>query len=244
MALLLGAIRISAWLIICPPFNTRLIPGPIKALLAVAIALPVVPKLSAHVPALETGPMMSAIVQQIVVGLALGFLTSLFFAAVQAAGDFLDVFGGFSLAQAFDPLSTAHSSVFGRFYNLTAVTLLFITHGHQLVLRGFLLSFKTVPLDGGISMAALSRLLTHGLSEMFVSALQIAGPLIAVLFITDVALGLLTRVAPALNAFALGFPAKIFITLSLGGTALLVLPHALDGLIDKAVDAVVFLAGG
>ena len=67
---------------------------------------------------------------------------------------------------------------------------------------------------------------------MFLAALQIAGPLIAVLFLTDVAFGLLNRVAPALNAFSLGFPAKIMLTLTLAGTAIAVLPRALDGLID------------
>ena len=77
-----------------------------------------------------------------------------------------------------------------------------------------------------------------------VSALQIAGPLIAVLFLTDVAFGLLNRVAPALNAFQLGFPAKIFLVLTLSGTAIAMLPRALDSLIDRAVSAVVQLTGG
>ena len=74
---------------------------------------------------------------------------------------------------------------------------------------------------------------------MFVAALQIAGPLIAVLFLTDVAFGLLNRVAPALNAFQLGFPAKILLVLTLSGTAIAILPRALDGLIDKAASVAV-----
>jgi flagellar biosynthetic protein FliR len=79
---------------------------------------------------------------------------------------------------------------------------------------------------------------------MFVSALQIAGPLIAVLFLTDVAFGLLNRVAPALNAFQLGFPAKIFLVLTLSGTAIAVLPRALSSIVDHAVSAVINLGGG
>jgi flagellar biosynthetic protein FliR len=244
VALLLATVRTSAWLIICPPFNTRMVPAQVKALLAVALALPMVPSLSAKAPPLEIAALLGCAVQQVVIGLALGFITSLFFAAVQAAGDLIDMFGGFALAQAFDPLSASRSSIFGRFYNLIAVTLLFVTDGYQLVLRGFLNSFKTLPLDGAFSLANLDRLLTHGIVELMLSALQIAGPLIAVLFLTDVALGLLNRVAPALNAFALGFPAKIFLTLSLAGTAILVLPKAVDGLVDQAVKATVWLAGG
>jgi flagellar biosynthetic protein FliR len=179
-----------------------------------------------------------------VVGVGLGFLTALFFAAVQAAGDLLDLFGGFSLAFAFDPLSQNQSSVFGRFYNLLAVTLLFASDGHQMVLRGFLQSYRTLPLTDTLSLTNLSKLLTEGLDDMFVAALQMAGPMIAVLFLTDIAFGLLNRVAPALNAFSLGFPAKIFLTLAMAGTAIAVLPRALDGLVDKAVSAVMSLTGG
>ncbi len=244
VALMLAALRASAWLLVCPPFNSRIIPAPVKALLAVAISLPMAPHLKGGLPDLDTASLIVSSAEQVVVGLALGFLTALFFAAVQAAGDLIDLFGGFTLATAFDPLSQAQSSVFGRFYNLLAVTLLFASDGHQMVLRGFLQSYKTLPVDDTLSLETLSRMLTEGIDDMFLAGLQIAGPLIAVLFLTDAAFGLLNRVAPALNAFSLGFPAKIFITLALAGTAIAVLPRALDGLIEKAVTAVVSLAGG
>lgn len=244
LALLLGTVRASAWLIVCPPFNSRLLPAPVKALLAMAIALPMVPKLNKELPELSMGALLSSAVEQVVIGVALGFVTALFFAAVQAAGDLLDLFGGFAVASAYDPLSSTQSSVMGRFYNLSAVTLLFMSDGHQMVLRGFLSSYETLPLTGALSLGQLSHLLTEGLGEMFVAALQMAGPLIAVLFLTDIAFGLLNRVAPALNAFSLGFPAKIFLTLSLAGTAILVLPRVVDGLVNKAVSAVVQITGG
>ncbi|GGK18029.1 flagellar biosynthetic protein FliR [Pilimelia terevasa] len=244
LALLLGSVRAAAWLIVCPPFQSRVIPGPLKALLAVALALPMVPKLTPEVPAAQVAPILVSAAEQAVVGVALGFITALFFAAVQAAGDLIDLFGGFALAFGFDPLAQTSTSVFGRFYNLIAVTLLFATEGHQMVLRGFLESYDTLPLTGTLSLSQLSELLTTGLDDMFVSALQMAGPLIAVLFLTDVALGLLNRVAPALNAFSLGFPAKIFLTLSIAGTAIAVLPRTLAGIVETAVKAVVSISGG
>ncbi|MFI7596937.1 flagellar biosynthetic protein FliR [Actinoplanes sp. NPDC049681] len=244
IAIFLGAARAGAWLWLCPPFNSRLIPSQIKVLLSVGIALPMAPYLSSSVPSIETSAIIAAGALQIFVGAALGFITYLFFSAIQAAGDMIDVFGGFTLATAYDPLSQNQSSIFGRFYNLVAATLLFASDGHQLVLRGFMESYKTMPLDASFSMATFNRLLTQGIGEMFIAAIQIAGPLIAVLFLTDVAFGLLNRVAPALNAFQLGFPAKIFLVLTLSGTAIAILPRALDGLIDKAVSAVVHLSGG
>jgi flagellar biosynthetic protein FliR len=244
IAVLLATVRVSAWLLICPPLNSRLIPGPVKALLSVGLALPMSPTLMANVPSLETSALIVSIIEQVVVGASLGFITALFFAALQAAGDLIDVFGGFTLAFAFDPLSQSQSSVFGRFYNLLAVTLLFASNAHLLVLRGFLQSFESLPLNDTLSLETLSKLLTEGVGEMFLAALQIAGPLIAILFLTDVAFGLLNRVAPALSAFSLGFPAKIFLTLTLAGTAVTVLPTALDELIDTAVSAVVGITGG
>jgi flagellar biosynthesis protein FliR len=243
-ALLLASVRAAAWLVVCPPFNSRIVPAPIKALLSLAISLPLVPRLAGQAPALETGPLLVAVVEQVVVGTALGFITAIFFAAIQAAGDLIDTFGGFSLSFAFDPMSASQSSVFGRFYNLIAITLLFVSDGHQMVLRGFLQSYRTLPLDGTLSLSKLGAVITHGLPEMFLAALQIAGPLIAVLFLTDVAFGLLNRVAPALNAFALGFPAKILVVLLLGGSAIAMLPNALRNLIERAVQAVLAVAGG
>jgi flagellar biosynthesis protein FliR len=244
IAVMLGAARAGAWMMLCPPFNSRLIPGPVKALLSVGLTLPMAPYLKASIPSIETSAIIASAALQVFIGAALGFITLMLFAAVQAAGDLLDVFGGFTLAMAYDPLSQSQSSIFGRFYNLVAVTLLFASDGHQLILRGFLQTFRTLPLNASFSMGTLSDLLIRGVGEMFLAAVQIAGPLIAVLFLTDVAFGLLNRVAPALNAFQLGFPAKIFLVLTLSGTAVAILPRIVGDIVKQAVAAVIQLGGG
>jgi len=244
LTILLGATRTGAWMAIAPPFNSRLIPVPVKALLSVGMTLPLAPYLRGTLPSLETADLIASAALQVFVGAALGFITALLFAALQAAGDMLDLFGGFSLAMAYDPMSMVQSSVFGRFYNLVAVTLLFGSEGHLLILRGFLQSFRTMPLNLTFSMETFSRLLLQGVGEMLLAAVQIAGPLIAVLFLTDVAFGLLNRVAPALNAFQLGFPAKIFLLIVLSGLAITALPRVVETLVDKAVSAVLQLTGG
>jgi flagellar biosynthesis protein FliR len=244
IAVMLGAARAGAWMLLCPPFNSRLIPGPVKALLSVGLALPMSPYLKASIPSIQTSDIIASAALQVFIGAALGFVTLMLFSAIQAAGDLLDVFGGFTLAMAYDPLSQSQSSIFGRFYNLTAVTLLFASNAHELILRGFLQTFRTLPLNASFSMGTLNNLLIKGVGEMFLAALQIAGPLIAVLFLTDVAFGLLNRVAPALNAFQLGFPAKIFLVLTLSGTAVAILPRIVETIVKQAVSAVVQLGGG
>jgi flagellar biosynthesis protein FliR len=244
LTLMLGAARTGAFMALAPPFNSRLIPTQVKALLSVGLTLPLFPYLRGTMPSLETSDIIFSAALQIFVGGALGFLVLMLFSALQAAGDMLDLFGGFTLATAYDPLSFNQSSVFGRFYNLVAITILFATQGHLLILRGFLQSFRTMPLNVSFGLDTFSRLLLKGIAELFLSALQIAGPLIAVLFLTDVAFGLLNRVAPALNAFQLGFPAKIFLLLLLSGLALTALPQVVETVVDKAVNAVIQITGG
>jgi flagellar biosynthetic protein FliR len=244
LAVMLGAVRTGAFMIISPPFNSRLIPGTIKALLSIGLTLPLAPYLRGTLPSLETPDLIASAALQVFVGAGLGFIVAVLFAALQAAGDLLDLFGGFTLAMGYDPLSQNQSSVFGRFYNLVAATILFASEGHQLILRGFLQSFRTLPLNMTFDLGTFSELLLKGVGEMFLAALQIAGPLIAVLFLADVAFGLLNRVAPALNAFQLGFPAKIMILLLLSGLAIGTLPQVIETLVDKAVHAVVQLTGG
>ncbi len=244
LTVLLAAMRAGAWLAIAPPFSNRAIPRTVKGLLSVAIALPVVAGSRSSLPSLETASVISAMVLQLVVGAALGFLCLLVFTAVQAAGDLIDVFGGFSLAFAFDPLSQQGNAVFGRLFQLLATTLLMASGAYLIVLHGFLRSYDAVPLDAGLDLATLSRVLTSGLGQLMLAALQIAAPLLAILFIADVALGLLTRVAPALNAFALGFPFKILLTLVLVGTTIAALPEVVSHLADTVGASLVRLVSG
>ncbi len=246
VGLLLGTFRIASFLLLAPPFSHRAIPGRVKALLALGLGLAVLPDVPAALTrgGLDTGAVVVAAAQEVVVGSALGFLCLLVFGAVQAAGDMLDLFGGFSLAFAFDPLMQTGSSVLGRMYQLTALTLLFATNGHLLVMRGLLRTFDVLPVGQLLDLDTLASTVTAGITGMFLAALQIAGPLIAVLFLADVGLGLLTRVAPALNAFALGFPLKILITLVLVGLSFVALPPVVEALADQATRLVVGVSGG
>jgi flagellar biosynthetic protein FliR len=244
VALMLVSVRAAAWLVIVPPFNTRSIPSSVKALLSVAIALPVAPGLVDQAPSTASNAFAIATAENVLVGAALGFVTSLFFAAVQAAGNLVDMFAGLTMATAFDPFAMTGSAVFGRFYNIVATTLLFVSDGHAMIIRGFANSYRTLPINGTLSLNTLSKVLTDGMGQMFLAALQIAGPLVAVLFCTDVALGLLTRAAPQLNIFSLAFPIKLLVTFGVAGITLTLLPVAFNGLIDKAVDALLKLGAG
>jgi flagellar biosynthetic protein FliR len=153
---------------------------------------------------------------------------------VQAAGELIDLFGGFTVAPAFDPLSNAQSSTFGRFYQLLAVTLLFVINGHILLVRGFMTSFEAINATSP-RLENLSGNLASAVALFFLAAIEIAAPLLAALFLAEVALGLLSRAAPQMNVFLIGFPFKILLTLLLGGLALPLLPGSVESLLGQAM---------
>jgi flagellar biosynthesis protein FliR len=235
LAVLLVAIRVSAWLAVAPPFNSRAIPSLVKVAIAVAVALPIGPRLSGQAPSPEVFPVIMAGLFQVVVGLTLGFLAQLLFSAVQAAGELVDLASGFTLATLYDPLSNVSSSMFGRIHQLIAVTLLFATNGHLFLLRGFMASYEVFPLHP-TSIGTLTQTVLAHVGTFFTSALQIAAPVVVVLFLAELALGLVSRAVPSLNVFAMSFPVKILLTLSLAAVAVGLLPGAVSTILDRIVE--------
>jgi flagellar biosynthesis protein FliR len=240
---MLAGARFAAFLVVAPPFSHRGIPGKVKAMLSIGLALAVLPRLdTTGQVTVSIGEFIGDLVLEVVVGAGLGFLVTLLFSAVQAAGGLIDLFGGFQLAQAFDPGSQTNGSQFNRLYQMTCLVLLFVSGGYQLLIAGLARTFDAVPVGTGLDLTAMASAVSTGLGDMFVAALQIAGPMIVILFLTDVGLGLLTRVSPALNAFAMGFPLKILMVLTMVGFAYLALPGVVNDLTSRAVETLLGVA--
>ncbi|MGY1708624.1 flagellar biosynthetic protein FliR [Geodermatophilus sp. SYSU D00758] len=244
VALLLGTARAAGFLLVAPPFNSRVIPAPVKGALALTLSVVLLDRVAASVGEPTAGVLVVGAVTEVAIGAALGFVVHVLFAAVQYAGDLIDLTGGFSLQPAYDPLAMTTSSSIGRLHHLLALTLLFTSGGHLLVVRGFATSYEGLPVGGGVPTEQLAQALVTAFSMMFLAALQIAGPMVAVLLLADIALGLLSKAAPALNVFALGFPLKIMLTLALLGLTFPLLPAALDALVEDAVRAMVSFRSG
>ena len=243
LAYLLASLRIGAWLFLVPPFAGRTIPVPAKVVLAVGLAFAVGPSVTAG--GMPTGELQLLVVAftQVLIGASLGFVATMLLAAIAAAGSLIDVFGGFALATGFDPLSQNMNTIFGKFHQLLATMLLFATggppRGHRRAaqdLRGA--AARRDPEPRGPSM------LIEAFTMFFMTAVQIALPMIAVLFIADLGLALLTKVAPQMNALNVMFPAKIGLTLLLVGLSFPVLPQATDRLVELVNEATAAIAGG
>ena len=243
IAFLLASLRIAAWLVVVPPFSTRSVPTMAKVVLSLGLAFTVVPTMAARDIPLDTWSLIVNAGTQVLVGVSLGFVTYLLLGAIAAAGSLIDVFGGFALAQAFDPLGLTMNTVFGKFHQMLAVMLLFASGGHLLVIGGLLRTFHFLPLGVEPDLSRGPQVFITAFSMFFLTAVQIALPLIAVLFIADLGLALLTKVAPQLNAINVMFPAKIGLTLMLLGLSFPVLPLAVERLVDLSNQAMAALVG-
>jgi flagellar biosynthesis protein FliR len=236
--LLLASVRIVAFLVVAPPFAHAAIPLRIKAMLGVGLALAVSARFDAHSVELDTAGFIGALLFELAHGLLLGVLVMIVFSAIQSAGSLVDLFGGFQLAQAYDPQSQVNGAQFTRLFQMTAMVLLFSTDGYQLVLGGLARSFQAMPVGTLFGMPDSGTALIDSVGQSFLAALQIAGPLVLVLVLADVGLGLVSRVSPALNAFALGYPLKILITVAFAGTIFLALPSIVASLTGDALQLV------
>ena len=240
---MLALARTAGFVVTAPPFNTRAVPARIRAGVAITLAMPLTSFTAVDAPALASPDLLARMLVHVFTGVTLGALVQLAVAAIQMLGDLIDVVGGFTMTLGMDPLLMVQTSVMGRLHQLVAITLLFVGDGHILVIQGL---SRSVQLDPNPSpeLADIARVLVEDVSGMFLAAVQVAAPVIGALFVADVALGLLTRAAPALNAFALAFPLKILLSLLLVGLVLLQVPSLLDRLIEQAAATMLRLSGG
>lgn len=215
--------RILGLIAAAPVFGNLSIPFQVKVGLGVMLALiiaPTVPALPAMDPMSLAGLLI--LLQQFVIGAAMGFAMRIVFAAVEMAGEIAGLTMGFGFAQFFDPATRGRSSAISQFLSLLTILVFVASNLHLSLLAALAESFLTLP----VSSAPLNGEMFHQFAlwggRIFSSGVQLALPLIAALLITNIALGILTRAAPQLNLFGIGFP----ITLGAGFAMLaLMLPY-------------------
>lgn len=246
IAFSLAFARALAWLAIAPPFaDGASVPAVLRVGLGGGLALAVTPQLARGPLPTSTAGLLASLVLQVFLGAALGFVVRMLISAVGSAADLLTLFGGLSLPSSIDPLGLSGSGALSAFYQQIAVALLFVSGGELFVVEGFLRSFSTtVGWHGGAPLASAAAVLTHDTATMFTSAVQIAAPLVAVLFVAQLVLGLLAKAAPSLNVFLLGLPLQVLLLFLLLGLGIRVLPGVVDNIAGRSVaDMLSLLAG-
>ncbi|MFM9835447.1 MAG: flagellar biosynthetic protein FliR [Methylophilaceae bacterium] len=224
ISLLWPLTRILGVITIAPIFGDTAIPNQVKLGFGVVLTLIIVPTLPA-LPQFEIFSFQGLLIliQQLIIGLAIGFSMRLVFAAVQMAGQLIGMSMGLGFASFFDPQSQGQSTAVSQFLMLLAMLVFLTLDGHLMMVKAIADSFVTMPI--AINGAGINPMKIVMWGEMIFSAgLLLAMPVVAALLITNMALGVLTRTAPQLNIFGIGFP----ITLSIG---ILVLALSLQGML-------------
>ena len=207
-------LRILAVFTAAPIFSSRVFP--VRARIALSLLIAVASQASLPpmpVIGFSDSDALGAVAQQIVIGLSIGFAVRLVFAAIELAGEVVGFQMGLNFAAFFDPSMNTQSSALGRFFGQMAALLFVVLNGHIMVLIAVTRSFEAFPV-GVNGLDVLNRLKLYELgANLFASALWISLPMVGMLMFANLALGIVSRVAPQMNIFAIGFPITLVVGL-------------------------------
>lgn len=205
--------RIGAFVFAAPPFSTRYVPIPVRVFFALFLSLLFLPLMDGQVVDTRTLPYFAMLVKEIVIGLALGFFVQLMFVATQVAGQLLDVEMGLGLANLFDPVYVQPLPLMGQFLYTLTLLLFFSLGGMQEVVAAMYDSLLNAPPGIAFLSAASSQVGVQLFAWMFFTAIRIALPVLAAVFLCNIVLAVLARAIPQMNAFILGLQLKAIVVL-------------------------------
>lgn len=199
--------RILALVSTAPVLGARGSPARVKVGLAFVITLVIAPTLDKF-PNVEPGSALGLMIlaQQIVIGSAMGFAMRVVFSAVEMAGNLIGIQMGLGFATLFDPQNSSQTPVMGSFLGMLAILIFLSVDGHVLMIEALAMSFRELPVSAQPLAAGGFKLLASWGSEIFLAGVLLSLPLIAALLVTNISLGIMTRAAPQLNIFSVGFP--------------------------------------
>jgi flagellar biosynthetic protein FliR len=208
---LLIFIRVMSIIAVAPVLGHQAIPVQIKVALGLFAALVLEPVLQATHPAvpLQLGPLVIAAAAEAAVGLLLGFVMGFILLGVDVAGDMISFDLGLTMATVLDPETGVQNPVLTEFLRLVMTLVLLMLNGHHFILQALRLSFDTVALGGFTVTGAAADTLVAMSGKVLLIGIKLAAPVIVASFLMNVALGVLTRVAPQINVFILSFQLKI-----------------------------------
>jgi flagellar biosynthetic protein FliR len=220
--------RVSPLFLLAPLFSSRMLPGRARAVIAVALAVGLLPVAAraggsgSGMPRIDLAAWAYAALmfKELLVGIAFAFSLAALFAALSAAGSLLDTLIGFSFGSLVDPVSGNQSSVLSNLYLLVGVTVFVAIDGDAWVVQGLARTYDAVPLLSAPRIGTLVEGAQVAFSGVLAAALEVAAPVVLALVMTDAAFGVVSRVVPQLNVFAVGFPAKVITGLLLIGASL------------------------
>ncbi|EIC29510.1 MULTISPECIES: flagellar biosynthetic protein FliR [Methylomicrobium] len=212
----LPMIRIGAMFTAVPLFSLQAVPARARLILTAAMTFVVMPLLPGA-PAVDmlSYEGMLIIVQQVVIGLAIGFIVQMVFSALSFAGQSVALSMGLGFASMVDPQNGQQAPLVSQLYTMTGTLVFLSLDGHLLLIKMLLDSFASLPIGpDGLAKADLWAIIAWS-SRMFAGGVLLAMPLIVSLLLVNIGFGVATRAAPQLNIFSVGFPVTLMLGLAL-----------------------------
>ncbi len=203
--------RIGAMFIAMPVIGTRLVPARVKIIITLVLSATVLPLLP-ELPQVEALSLQGLIIsaQQILIGLSMGFTMQLVFGALMIAGEAVAMGMGLGFASMVDPTNGVNVPVVSQFFIIIGTLLFLVLGGHLLLIQLVVISFESLPISStGVERDSFWALVSWG-SQMFIGALWVAIPALISMLVITLAMGVMTRAAPQLNIFSVGFPVSMF----------------------------------
>ncbi|MGE0606138.1 MAG: flagellar biosynthetic protein FliR [Pirellulales bacterium] len=239
--------RVSGVVIGTPIYGSIEVPARVRAFLAVALAVLMMPT-QWHTIVEQPANVVDfalLVAAELLIGLTLGTGTLILFSGVQLAGHIISQIGGMSLGEALDPNTDNSVPILSELLRMFALAIFVAIGGHRLVLAGLLGTFEAIPAGQAQLATSLGQLLSVLLTESLSLGVRMAAPAMTALLLATLVLGLVSRTVPQLNVFSLGFALNavtlfVAVALSLGGIAWLFedqVPSLLNDLLDAILES-------
>jgi flagellar biosynthesis protein FliR len=206
--------RIAPLFVLAPLFSAKQIPTLVRTSVALGLSMGLT-GIAIHGQNVPTDPLSVAglLVLQLLIGFGFAFVVSAVLAAVQMAGGLTDILSGFSFGATVDPINGNQGGAFAQFYSMIGLILFIVIGGDAWMLHGIAKTFAIVPLTKAPALGPLVSGATQAMGTVFVSAIEVAAPVMLTLLISDVAFGMVSRVVPQMSVFSVAFPLKVGIAL-------------------------------
>ena len=228
-------VRPGALMMVGPGLGGQQVPMQVRIALTALLALALAPSV-----ALPSGPsigLLAVVFREVLIGLALGLAARAVIAGAELAGHLCSQQIGFSYAATVDPEGGARNTVLASLYGLLATLTWLAIGGHHLLIRALDASYAGLPIGGGGVDGSLLTSVREVLGIVFVTGLRLAAPLMAVILVVEVALGLVSRAAPALNFFVIGYPVRLAVGLFVVALTIAAVPGVVRSLAERVITA-------
>lgn len=207
--------RIGALMMLAPGIGDSFVPARVRLMVSLFMAILIAPIVGTAVPPLpvQAGDMAAMLLKEIFIGLSLGLGTRMLFSALATAGAIAGFQTGLAMAMAFDPSQNQQGAVFGTLLALLGTTLVFQTDTHHWFITGAAKSYSNFLPGAPLPLGDMAQFTLRAFSQAFSLAVQITAPLLIFGIVFNMALGIVNRVAPAIQVFFIGQPIQVLLGL-------------------------------